>query len=229
MNGLVPYQMPWNVGEDDAAAVKAALARRSTSPMSQFNPARMAQTFGGQFGNPFAAQAPSPVATVPPHVAQACGAPHLTGQSIEALFQHLENARFNVALPQRGPFDPSGYYNSLPQKAATETLPLSPAVAIAAGATSSLSAVVQKPFQGTKLILTGDLGSFQITSITAAGQTVTAASGEIPASVYENVDSWPNIGFPALTAGASIVIAVRNASGVAANLFGSIRGHTGEG
>lgn len=224
MNGLSRYQFPWNVGEDD---VKAMLAHPSVSPSPRlYETARLAPALSMLGAQHFAQPAAPPV--VPAHVANQCGAPHLAGAPFEALFQHLANARFNVALPQRVPFDPSGFYNSVPAKAATETLPLTAATAIAAGATGSLSAVVQKPFQGTKLILTGDLGSFQITSITAAGQTVTAASGEIPASVYENVDSWPNIGFPALTAGASIVIAVRNASNNAANLFGSIRGHTGE-
>lgn len=234
---------PWNVGEDDPndlAAAKAQLAALAKRPQINPNAAAMIAAQGLAPFAQHAMAAPNPNAffgggaaqaaqVVPVHVAHQCGAPHLAGAPWELLAQFLQSAAFNVALPQRGRFNPDGFYGNVPTKGATEDLPLTSASAIAAGATANMTQTVQKPFQGDKIMLFGDVGSFVITSITAAGQTVTASAGDLPASVYQYVDSWPNIGLPPLTAGASIVLAVRNVSAVAANMSGSIRGKTGEG
>lgn len=236
MYGLA--RMPWNVGEDEEHPMVAALAKR---PQINPNAAALiaAQGLGGNFAQKAMAQQ-NPAQQflqgaafggnrVPSHVAVSCGAPHLAGAPFEELAQFLQSVQFNVALPQRQAFDPTGFYGNLPRKGATEDLPLTSASAIAAGGTFNMTQTVQKPFQGEKIMLFGDVTSFVITSITAAGQTVTASAGDLPASIYGYVDSWPNIGLPPLTAGASIVLAVRNIGGAAQSMSGSIRGRTGEG
>ena len=128
-----------------------------------------------------------------------------------------------------GRFSPEQFYRSMPTKTRMEPLPLGTTGSIAAGGTFTFQAIVQKPFKGTKLTFSGDVNSFIITNITAAGMTVTAAGGSIPMARYQLVDSWPNIALPALTAGATISISVTNFSGAAAQALGVIDGETGEG
>ena len=142
--------------------------------------------------------------------------------------QQIMNGGLGFRMAVDGRFSPEQFYRGMPSKTRMEPLPLGSSGAIAAGGTFTYQAIVQKPFKGTKLSFVGDTGSFIITNITAAGQTVTAAGGSIPMGRYAVVDSWPNIALPALTAGATISIAVTNTSGAPATAVGVIDGETGE-
>lgn len=225
---------PWNVGEDDGqlgqgpggkAGGISAMQRQFAGPLNQGN-----FQMGPQQQFQMKQQAP-PVPTFdsPQQAAQWCAAypGHPQCAMVMQQLAQILDQGVGMRMAVDGKFSQEMFYKSMPTKTRMEQLPLSP-LSLGAGLSGTMSVVVQKPFKGTKLSMFGDTGSFVISSITAAGQTVTAASGLIPAGRYALVDSWPNIAFPALTAGATIAITATNSSAVAAVLSAVIDGETGE-
>lgn len=229
---------PWNVGEDDpngyaqgpGGKVPAQMMQRQfAGPMQNYAQQLQQQPqYAPQYAQPFTP--PPPQFTSPQDAAAWCAQfpNHPQAPSIMQQIARMMAGGFGVRQQIDGPFSAEMFYKSMPSKVRSEPLPLSPALAVAAAASATMSVTIQKPFKGRKLTLSAAAASFVITSITAAGTTMTAASGTIPASRYSLVDSFDNLAFPALTSGATIVLQVTNVSAVVADLYGVIDGETGE-
>lgn len=121
-------------------------------------------------------------------------------------------------------FNPRAYNAEIPRTQALQTVGFTPATAIAAGASATMVATIEKPGQFSKLTTAGDVGSFVILSFTAAGNTISAGGGEIPAQEYAKLDELENIGIPWLNTSSRVTMVVQNVSAVPASLRASLRG-----
>lgn len=121
-------------------------------------------------------------------------------------------------------FDPNSVAVSMPTRQALQTVGFTPATLIAAGASTTMIATIEKPMTPSKLTFGGDIASFVVLSMTAAGNTIIAGGGEIPCAEWQKFDELENIGIGFLNTSTRVSMVVQNISGAAANLRASLRG-----
>lgn len=134
-----------------------------------------------------------------------------------------------VANVSTGPFDPRQFTQELPKRMSPMVLGLGQKT-IAAGATETITAQVQRSIAFRKVMLFGlgatDLQSAIIQQFTCNGDNLTAGGGSFPASSYDKRDEWDNISTQLYTSGAVVNLVVTNIGAAPITIFGSIRGET---